>query len=104
ALRSRNGGVPWTRWPEDVRLRRPEALRKWEELLLPEVDRHDFQQFIFELEWQSVREVARRKGIGVIGDLPIFVAHDSADVWGNPEIFRLDEAGDPTVVSGVPPD
>lgn len=104
ALRERHAGVGWTEWPEPLRRRDPAALTAATEQLALDVERHAFQQFLFERQWSGLREHARGRGIRVIGDVPIFVAHDSADVWANPDLFELDARGLPTVVSGVPPD
>jgi 4-alpha-glucanotransferase len=103
-LRSRYEGAPWTRWDPRVRDREPQALERLRSELAVEVEGEYFQQFLFERQWQVVHEHARRRGISIIGDVPIFVAHDSADVWANRELFELDDVGNPTVVAGVPPD
>ena len=68
------------------------------------VERYNFYQFVFFRQWAALRDYAHQRGIQIIGDIPIFVAYDSADVWANPELFYLDETGLPTVVAGVPPD
>ncbi len=104
ALRTHHNDAPWTAWDSAIRDRTPEAIDHWSRTLSREIDRHAFQQFLFELEWKEVRRHANERGIAIIGDLPIFVAHDSADVWANPDIFRLDEEGHPEFVAGVPPD
>ncbi|MEN8173192.1 MAG: 4-alpha-glucanotransferase, partial [Chloroflexota bacterium] len=69
-----------------------------------DIERHAFRQFIFTQQWEELRAHANQKHVKIIGDIPLFVAHDSADVWANPELFFLTEAGEPTVVAGVPPD
>ena len=66
--------------------------------------RHSFYQFLFFRQWHKLRAYANERGIGIIGDIPIFIAYDSADAWANPELFYLDEESQPTVVAGVPPD
>lgn len=104
ALRHESGGKPWTEWEPAVRRREPSALRAARERLADEVAAHRFVQFEFDRQWRALREHARRLGIGLIGDLPIFVAHDSADVWSHPELFQLDRSGQPRRVSGYPPD
>jgi 4-alpha-glucanotransferase len=104
ALREHNGGAPWTAWAPELRERVPEALDGWGRELAGEVERHAFVQFLFHRQWQALRAHARSRGIRIIGDVPIFVAHDSADVWAHRELFKLDERGEPTVVAGVPPD
>jgi 4-alpha-glucanotransferase len=104
ALRRASGGNPWTEWEPEVRTRQPSALRAAGERLADEMAAQRFAQFAFARQWQALREQSRRCGIGLIGDLPIFVAHDSADVWCHQELFRLDGRGQPRRVSGYPPD
>ena len=104
ALKRAHGGVQWTRWPMGVRKREPLALEAARRDLAREVALEKFVQYAFEQQWQELRAYAAARGIGLIGDLPIFVAHDSADVWQSPDSFRLDEAGEPSVVAGCPPD
>ena len=103
ALRERHGGG-WVTWPEPLRRRDPDALAEARRALAEDVDRRAYSQFLFDRQWSALHRHARRHGIRVVGDVPIFVAHDSADVWANPHIFHLDDRGLPTVVSGVPPD
>jgi len=93
-------GKNWTQWPEKLRNRDPDALAKWREKISPEIRR----QGVFQHEWLLMKDKASKMGIDLIGDLPIFISHHSADVWANPELFQLDENGLPTVVAGVPPD
>jgi 4-alpha-glucanotransferase len=104
ALRERHGEAPWTRWDPELRDRVPAALEHAAAELGDEVGMHGFAQFLFDRQWAALREHARGRGIHIIGDVPVFVAHDSADVWSNQELFELDDAGEPRVVSGVPPD
>jgi len=101
ALKDRFGGRPWNEWPREFRLRASEALPSWEE---PDVRFHAWTQWVFFRQWQEIRDYAHARGIQIIGDIPIFVAYDSADVWARRELFELDEEGRPTVVAGVPPD
>lgn len=103
ALRNELGG-PWTEWPAPLRARDPGALAQARQQLADEVERHALGQFLFDRQWGELRRYANGRGIYLIGDVPIFVAHDSADVWAHPELFELDPRGRPTVVSGVPPD
>ena len=93
-------GKNWTQWPDELRNRDPVALTKWREKIKPEITR----QGIFQHEWLEMKARANELGIELIGDLPIFISHHSADVWANPELFQLDKNGLPTVVAGVPPD
>jgi 4-alpha-glucanotransferase len=104
ALKRAHGGVSWTEWPEELRARRPEALTAARRSLRDEVDAQSIRQSIFFKQWNSLAEAAHASGIGLVGDVPIFVAHDSADVWRQPEMFALDASGQPTFVAGVPPD
>ncbi|MCD6520364.1 MAG: 4-alpha-glucanotransferase [Anaerolineae bacterium] len=104
ALKEHFGGDPWIKWPSDIALRQPDALAHWRQALAREMDYHRYLQFLFERQWQRIKAKANAKGIAIIGDVPIFVGHDSADVWSHRELFYLDEKGSPTVVAGVPPD
>ncbi len=104
ALKEAHGGAPWTDWPPPLRDRQPQALAAARRDLAEAVERHVFAQFLFFRQWAALRAHARQHGVRFIGDAPIFVAHDSADVWAHPELFCLDETGQPTVVAGVPPD
>jgi 4-alpha-glucanotransferase len=103
ALRDAHG-APWTRWPAPLRRRDADALARARDELADDVERHALGQFLFDRQWGELRRYANGRGILVVGDVPIFVAHDSADVWAHPEIFTVDEHGESTVVSGVPPD
>ncbi|PXA04366.1 4-alpha-glucanotransferase [Coraliomargarita sinensis] len=104
ALKNRFDGVAWTDWPEDFRDRDPVALDAASSELAPEIGRAKLEQFLLRLQWDEVQRTARKLGIRIVGDLPIFVAHDSVDVWCHRELFRLNEDGSPSVVAGVPPD
>lgn len=104
ALRRDSDGKPWTDWEPEVRGRRPSALRAARERLRDEMAAHRFVQFAFDQQWHVLRSHARRRGIGLVGDLPIFVGHDSADVWSHQELFELDAQGRPLRVSGYPAD
>ncbi|MCI0394575.1 MAG: 4-alpha-glucanotransferase, partial [Chloroflexi bacterium] len=97
------GGV-WNTWPKELVRRRPAALKKWAGTLNAEVVRHKFNQFLFFEQWLALKQYANERGIRIVGDVPIFVAFDSADVWANSDLFYLDRAGRPTFVAGVPPD
>ncbi|MBV9080642.1 MAG: 4-alpha-glucanotransferase, partial [Elusimicrobia bacterium] len=104
AIKDPLDGAPWTRWPDDLRERKKAALRQAAEDLKREVDFYRFVQYQFHLQWDALRTFCRSKSIGLIGDVPIFVAHDSADVWANPNLFWLDKRGRPLYVAGTPPD
>ena len=104
AIKTVQGEVQWTRWPAPLRDRDAAALARFREETRQEIDFVRFVQWRFFGDWQLLREYAHARGIGLIGDLPIFLAHDSADVWLNRHQFFLDDAGEPTLVAGVPPD
>jgi 4-alpha-glucanotransferase len=104
ALKSAYDGVSWSAWPSDIALRERDALAAAKERLHDEIRYHEFTQFLFHRQWSEVRRYANERGVVVVGDLPIFVAYDSADVWAHRDLFRLDRHGRPTVVAGVPPD
>ncbi|MBI1795119.1 MAG: 4-alpha-glucanotransferase [Chloroflexi bacterium] len=104
ALKESHGGGAWSGWPESLKKRDQAALDSARKSLASDILRFTFYQFVFYRQWFAVREYANQKGIRIIGDIPIFVAYDSADVWANSELFFLDEQGNPTVVAGVPPD
>jgi len=104
ALKAKFGGVAWTDWPAEFRDREGAALSRIADELKSDIERVCFEQFILRLQWTAVQERARALGVRLVGDLPIFVAHDSADVWCQRELFRLNADGSPSVVAGVPPD
>jgi 4-alpha-glucanotransferase len=104
ALKEARGGKPWHRWEPALRRREKDALRRARRELAGDVCFHEFVQYLFFAHWSRVKSAANAAGVEVVGDLPIFVSHDSADVWANQELFLLDRSGHPTVVAGVPPD
>ena len=104
ALKEEFGGACWNDWPTELRLRTPDALEAYALRLTHEVDVICYQQWQFFRQWRRIRDYAAGRGIRIVGDLPIFVAYDSAEVWANPNLFKLNENGIPTVVAGVPPD
>jgi 4-alpha-glucanotransferase len=104
ALKGRLGGKPWVRWDEGLAKRDAGELARARRELEGEVCYHEYVQRLFFAHYGAVKAAANAAGVEVVGDLPIFVAHDSADVWVNQELFRLDERGEPEVVAGVPPD
>jgi len=104
ALKFNLGGEAWTSWPEDFRDRDSKTMRVAARDFAPDIQRIKMEQFLLRRQWNAVREHAHAQGIRIIGDLPIFVAHDSADVWCRRDLFRLDAEGTPEVVAGVPPD
>lgn len=104
ALKDAHNGAEWTKWEPYLRTREHQALHFFRENHAAEISGHRFFQYCFFKQWIKLAHYANSKGIQIIGDAPIFVAHDSADVWAHPELFHLDEAGLPTKVAGVPPD
>ena len=104
ALRDAHRGAAWHTWEPDIRARKPDALRRARRELAGEIRFHEFVQFAFDRQWRALRDYCHNRGIGLIGDIPIFVAHDSVDVWARPELFLLDRAGQPLAGSGYPPD
>ena len=97
-------GGAWNSFPDDIRDKKPKAVEKYTKLLKTEIDFYKFLQYEFFTQWQELKEYANEKEIEIIGDIPIFVAEDSADVWSNRNLFSLDTKGFPKVVAGVPPD
>lgn len=104
ALKGAFGGGSWQTWPEELRRRDPETLRTWRTALAGECDFWRSVQYLFFRQWRAFRAKAKERDIALMGDLPIYVAEDSADVWAAPEQFQLDETLRPTQVAGVPPD
>ena len=104
AVKSRFEGKPWIEWAEDIRLRWQPAMDYYRRELYFEVEYHKYLQFKFEEQWRRLKAYANSKGIQIIGDIPIYVALDSADAWANPGLFQLDKENLPTAVAGVPPD
>ena len=104
ALKKSHQGVAWPAWGQPLVVRQQEAVERAAKQLGKEVEDQRFRQFIFFRQWEAVRQHAAKAGVTIIGDIPFFTAHDSADVWPNHDLFQLDETGEPIVVSGVPPD
>jgi 4-alpha-glucanotransferase len=104
ALKSHYGGRVWSDWPADVRDRDRASLRSAGEELHDRVEKEKFLQHLFFRQWRAFKEHCNKKKIRVIGDMPIYVVHDSADVWVNPDLFRLDQGKRPSALAGVPPD
>lgn len=104
ALKDEHGGKPWTEWEREAASREPAALARWRKCLAREIGVIKFRQFAFFEQWQDLKDRCRRLGIRIMGDIPIYVSHDSADVWAHPDLFELDADGRPAFVSGVPPD
>ncbi|MDQ2692520.1 MAG: 4-alpha-glucanotransferase, partial [Chloroflexota bacterium] len=104
SLKETNGGGPWSEWNEPLRKRDAAAMAKARQGEAESILRHSFYQFLFYRQWNKLRSYTNEQNIKIIGDIPIFIAYDSADAWANPELFFLDENSLPTVVAGVPPD
>jgi 4-alpha-glucanotransferase len=104
ALKDAHGGVAWNEWEPALVRRTPAAIERAREHLHEQVEAHMFNQFLFFRQWFALKSYCNERGVSIVGDLPIFVAQDSADVWTNPEQFKLDKNGKPLVVAGVPPD
>ncbi|GAB4521177.1 MAG: 4-alpha-glucanotransferase [Anaerolineae bacterium] len=104
SLKDDNGGKPWVEWPEDLALSKPEALAEARERLSEPIAMHKFLQWVFYTHWAELKAYVNARDIRLVGDIPIFVAHDSADVWANRDRFYLDAKGHPEVIAGVPPD
>ena len=103
-LKSHHENRPWTEWPKALKLRQPKALEEYAKKFHDELQWYCFIQFLFFRQFEKLKHYARKHHVKLIGDLPIFVAHDSSDVWSHPEWFKLDSDGNLTVVAGVPPD
>ena len=105
AVKAKNNMISWMQWEDaDIRMHRPEAVARYSEELKDEIGFYRFIQFLFFRQWNALRQYAKEKGVAFIGDIPIYVAMDSADVWSEPRFFQLDENNAPVEVSGVPPD
>ena len=105
AVKEHFGMVKWTDWPDEaIRFCRPEAIRKYTEMLQTEIDFHIFCQYLFRRQWFALKKYCNDRSILLFGDMPIYVAEDSADTWTHPEIFQLDKKLIPKRVAGVPPD
>lgn len=104
AVKNSFGGISWIEWDEDIKLRKPEAMKRYKEKFKTEIEFYEFQQFLFASQWFALKGYANEKDIKIIGDIPIYVAFDSADTWANPELFQLDDSCTPIGVAGCPPD
>lgn len=104
AVKGRFDGVAWTEWAEDIKLRYGYAMEYYRRELYFDIEFHQYLQFTFYKQWMKLKEYANSKGVLIIGDIPIYVAMDSADTWANPEMFQLDRNNVPLAVAGCPPD
>jgi len=104
AIKNHFGGASWSEWDKDIKLRELAALKRYQGELCIEIEFYEFIQYTFTKQWESLKDYANKNDIQIIGDIPIYVAFDSADTWSNPELFRLDEDKNPVAVAGCPPD
>lgn len=105
ALKEVHNGSSWHQWDKEIATRQPEAMTDWAARLHEQIFFHKFMQYEFFTQWTHLKQYANQKGISIFGDIPIYVAHDSVDVWAHPDIFHLDEeTGEPALMAGVPPD
>lgn len=104
ALKETHKGQAWIKWEENLIKRDPQTLQERSRQLRDTMDFHRYLQYLFFYQWTELRKYCHSKGLWIIGDLPIYIAHDSSEVWSHPDLFYLDEKGQPSVVAGVPPD
>lgn len=104
AVKASFDNLCWVEWDEEIKTRRPEALKAYREKFAREIEFYQFQQYIFRVQWEKLKAYANDRGVEIIGDIPIYVAFDSSDAWANPELFQFDEDCNPTAVAGCPPD
>ncbi len=104
AIKDSFDGISWIEWDDDIKLRKKEALEKYRKELAQEIAFYKFQQYYFAKQWKELKGYANDKGIDIVGDIPIYVALDSADTWANPQLFQVDEECIPIAVAGCPPD
>jgi len=104
AVKASFGNVCWIEWDEDIRTRRREAMKRYNERFAREKEFYQFQQYLFRVQWRKLKAYANGQGIQIIGDIPIYVAFDSSDAWAGPRLFQFDRDCNPTAVAGCPPD
>lgn len=104
AVKDSFDNVSWIEWDEDIRTRQPGAMEKYNEEFAAEKEFYQFQQYMFQTQWKKLKAYANKRGIQIIGDIPIYVAFDSSDAWANPELFQFDRECKPIAVAGCPPD
>ncbi|MCA9837241.1 MAG: 4-alpha-glucanotransferase, partial [Trueperaceae bacterium] len=104
SVKEAHGGQAWNTWDKAIRQRKPKAIKSYTEELADPISRQKFWQWLFFNQWLELRHYANERDIKIIGDIPIFIAYDSADAWANPDLFYLDKESNPTVIAGVPPD
>ncbi|MCF8241014.1 MAG: 4-alpha-glucanotransferase [Melioribacteraceae bacterium] len=104
AVKNYHNGVLWTQWAPEIAFREEQGIKEWSDKLADEINYHKFIQYLFSKQWMNLKKYANEKGIKVMGDLPIFIAYDSADLWANKDLFSVDDKGNLETVAGVPPD
>lgn len=104
AVKESFGNICWVDWDEDIKTRQPKALKEYKKKFSKEIEFYQFLQYMFHEQWKRLKGYANKKGIRIIGDIPIYVAADSSDAWANPELFQFDENCNPIAVAGCPPD
>lgn len=104
AIKDSLKSVAWTEWPQDIKMRKASALKKYEKELEQDINFYCFQQYYFDKQWKALKQYANKKGVQIVGDIPIYVAMDSADTWSNPKLYELDKDCNPVNVAGCPPD
>ena len=104
AVKASFNNVCWVEWDEDIKTRKPAALKAYREKFADEIQFYQFQQYMFRVQWEKLKAYANKQGIRIIGDIPIYVAFDSSDAWANPKLFQFDKDCNPTAVAGCPPD
>ena len=102
AVKNKFNGVSFIEWDEDIRTRKPEALKRYQTECAEEIEFYKFLQFEFDAQWKALKQYAADNGVGIIGDIPIYVAFDSADTWANSKLFQIDASGYPIAVAGCP--
>ncbi len=104
AVKNYHKGIVWSRWDKEIAFREKGAVKKWKEKLSDEISYHEFIQYTFFKQWKKVKNYANNRGIKIIGDVPIYIAYDSADLWAYRDLFTVDNEGNLEFVAGVPPD
>lgn len=104
AIKDSLGGDSWITWEEEIKTRQEQALQQYTKKYAKEIEFYQFQQYFFVKQWKKLKKYANKKGIQIVGDIPIYVAFDGADAWANPELFQLQDDGTPVAVAGCPPD
>jgi 4-alpha-glucanotransferase len=104
AIKGSFEGIAWGEWPEPLRMRDTQAIKNARRTLIQEINRHAFHQYLFHVQWTNLKHYANRKGIHIMGDMPLYIAYDSSECWSHPELFSVNKKGRLMVVAGVPPD